>query len=147
MAATRHFRNVRSGRFRSGDTRYVATPCRTLIVDDDVDMAFLVSTTIEIANDGLTVAGVAYSGAEAMRKLPEAAPDVVVLDSRMPERNGIDVAADIFAERPDQSIVMFSAYLEDDTIAAAERLGIRECVSKDRIHELPDIIRRHCPAN
>ena len=120
--------------------------CRTLIVDDDVDMAFLVATTIEIANDGLTVAGVAYSGAEAMRKLPDAAPHVVILDSRMPERNGLDVAADIFAVSPDQPIVMFSAYLEEQTIEAAERLGIRECVSKDRIAQLPDIIRKHCPA-
>ena len=119
--------------------------CRTLIVDDDVDMAFLVSTTIEVANDGLTVAGVAYSGAEALRKFPDADPHVVVLDSRMPERNGLDVAADIFAIAPNQRIVMFSAYLDSDTIAEATRLGIRECVRKDQIMELPDIIRRHCP--
>ena len=115
--------------------------CRTLIVDDDVDMAFLVSTTIEVANDGLTVAGVAYSGAEALRKFPDADPHVVVLDSRMPERNGLDVAADIFAIAPNQRIVMFSAYLDSDTIAEATRLGIRECVRKDQIMELPDIIR------
>jgi two-component system response regulator YesN len=118
--------------------------CRTLIIDDDVDMAFLVATTIELANDGLTVAGVAYSGLEAVGKLQEANPDVIVLDSRMPERNGIDVAADIFAVHPDQHIVMFSAYLDSETVTNAERIGIRECVDKGRINELPDILRKYC---
>ena len=121
--------------------------CRTLIVDDDVDMAFLISTTIEVANDGLSVADVAYSGAEALRKFPDARPDIVVLDSRMPERNGLDVAADIFAIAPTQKIVMFSAYLDGDTIARAEQLGIRECVGKEQIHDLPDILRKHCASH
>jgi DNA-binding NarL/FixJ family response regulator len=120
--------------------------CRTLIVDDDVDMAFLVSTAIEVANHGLTVAGVAYSGAEALRQFPEAKPHIVVLDSRMPERDGLDVAADIFAIAPTQKIVMFSAYLDAETIARAKELGIRECVGKQQIHDLPDILRKHCAA-
>lgn len=120
--------------------------CRALIVDDNVDMAFLVSTLIEVANEGLRVTGVAYSGAQALEQLAEADPDVIVLDSRMPERCGLDVASDILGMNPEQNIVLFSAYLDADTIANAERLGIRECVSKDLLNDLPEILRKYCRA-
>jgi two-component system response regulator YesN len=117
--------------------------CRALIVDDNVDMAFLMSTLIEIANEGLRVTGVVYSGAQAIEQLDEADPDVIVLDSRMPERCGLDVASDILGINPEQNIVLFSAYLDAETISHAERLGIRECVSKDLLNELPDILRKY----
>jgi CheY-like chemotaxis protein len=117
--------------------------CNTLIVDDSVDIAFLVSTLLEIANEGLRVTGVAYSGAQALEQLSDAEPDVIVLDSRMPERGGLDVAADILSMNPDQNIVLFSAYLDAETISNAERIGIRECVSKDLLNDLPDILRKY----
>jgi DNA-binding NarL/FixJ family response regulator len=135
---------ARSARF--AETPCVADNCRTLIVDDDADMAFLAVATIEMANHGLVIAGVVSSGAEALEKLPEAAPDVIVLDFRMPDRNGLEVAADILEASPGQSIVLFSAYLDENTVAEAQRVGVRECVSKDRMRDLPDIIRKYCPA-
>jgi DNA-binding NarL/FixJ family response regulator len=135
---------ARSARF--AETCGMSDQCRTLIVDDDADMAFLAMTTIEMANHGLVVAGVASSGAEALKKLPETFPDVVLLDFRMPDRNGLEVAADILEASPEQSIVLFSAYLDESTVAEAERVGVRECVSKDRMRDIPDIIRKHCSA-
>ena len=121
-------------------------PCRTFIVDDDADMAFLAATTIELASHGLEVAGVASSGEEALLQLPGAAADVIVLDFRMPGRNGLEVAADILSTAPTQQILLFSAYLDDDTVAEAKRIGVRECISKDQVKTLPDIIRKYCPA-
>jgi DNA-binding NarL/FixJ family response regulator len=113
-------------------------------VDDDADMAFLAGEMIRLANDGLVLAGIAYSGDEAMDKLADT--DVVVLDFRMPGRNGLEVASDILAVRPAQKIVLFSAYLDNATLHEAERLGICECVSKDAVSDLPDVVRRHCVA-
>lgn len=117
---------------------------RTLIVDDDPDMALLTATTIELADHGLVVSGIASSGDEALRMLVDV--DVVVLDYRMPERNGLEVAADILAAWPDTDIVMFSAFFDVATVAAAEAVGIRECISKDQLRSLPDIIRKYGPA-
>lgn len=114
--------------------------CRTLIVDDDPDMAFLAAEMIRLANDGLLVSGIAHSGEEAMGKLTDA--DVVVLDFRMPGRDGLAVAAEMLAVMPNQEIVLFSAYLDRETVAAATRLGVRECVSKDAVRDLPDVVRR-----
>ena len=62
----------------------------------------------------------------------------------MPEANGLEVAAELLAMDPKRSIILFSAYLEEATVKAADRLGVRECVSKDDIKRLPDAIRRCC---
>ena len=119
---------------------------RTLIVDDDEDMRFLLRVLIEAANEGLSVAAEASNGVEAMAQWREHQPDVVVLDHRMPDRTGLEVAADILAEHPRQSIILFSAYLDEDTIARADELGVRACLSKDDYDELPAVLWRYGPA-
>ena len=119
------------------------TPCRTLIVDDEPDVLALIALEIELANDGLTVAGTASSGEEAYAALEETQPDVIVLDYMMPDSNGLEVAAKILYDRPDQNIVLFSAFITPHTVSEARRLGIRECVLKDRMKELPDLLRKY----
>jgi DNA-binding NarL/FixJ family response regulator len=124
----------------------VARSTRALIVDDDDDMRFLVRVLIEAANDGLSVAGEARSATEAVDRWRETQPDVIVLDNRMPGRSGLDVAAEILAEAPGQSIILFSAYLDDDTVELATTLGVRACLSKDHYDELPVALWRYGPA-
>jgi DNA-binding NarL/FixJ family response regulator len=119
---------------------------RALIVDDDDDMRFLVRVLIEAANDGLAVAAEARNGDEAVERWREHRPDVVVLDNRMPGRSGLEVAAEILAEQPDQSIILFSAFLDEETLAQAEALGVRACLSKDHYDQLPAALWRYGPA-
>ena len=119
---------------------------RALIVDDDDDMRFLVRVIIEAANEGLTVAAEARNANEAVERWRELQPDVIVLDNRMPGRSGLDVAAEILAEDPYQSIILFSAFLDDDTTTRAGELGVRACLSKDHYDELPAALWRYGPA-
>ena len=113
---------------------------RVLIVDDEDDMRALVRATIEIANKGLTVAGEASDGETAMSFVRETRPEVVVLDHRMPGATGLETAQRILAEHPDQAIVLFSSYLDREVLVKAERLGVRVCLAKDDIRQLPDVI-------
>ena len=117
----------------------------TLIVDDELDMRTLVRLIIELANDGLSVAGEAADGEEALalwRSLkPPPVPDVLILDNRMPGLSGLDVAREILAELPSQVVILFSAHLDDDLRAAAATIGIRACVDKRDIRDLPTTIR------
>lgn len=116
-----------------------------LIVDDELDMRMLVRLVIEMANNGLTIVGEAADGTEALRVWRDLdgppVPDVVILDNRMPELSGLDVAAQILQERPSQLIMLYSAFLDDVVRARAAEIGIAMCVSKHDLEQLPALIR------
>jgi DNA-binding NarL/FixJ family response regulator len=114
-----------------------------LIVDDELDMRMLVRLVIEMANNGLSIIGEAADGEEALRvwrDLEEPEPDVVILDNRMPELTGLEVARQILAERPSQLILLYSAFLDDAVRAKAAEIGIARCVSKHELDQLPALI-------
>jgi len=115
-----------------------------LIVDDELDMRMLVRLVIEMANNGLSIVGEAADGAEALRvwrDLDAPEPDVVILDNRMPELTGLEVARRILAERPSQLILLYSAFLDDSVRARAVEIGVTRCVSKQELDHLPSLIR------
>jgi DNA-binding NarL/FixJ family response regulator len=114
-----------------------------LIVDDELDMRMLVRLVIEMANNGLSIIGEAADGEEALRvwrDFEEPEPDVVILDNRMPELTGLEVARQILAERPSQLILLYSAFLDDAVRAKAADIGIARCVSKHELDQLPALI-------
>ena len=115
---------------------------RALIVDDDVHMRFLVRLTIEVANEGLSVSGEADSGPAAILAVEQDRPEVIVLDHWMPGMSGLETARRILADNPEQRILLFSAALDDATIAAAHEAGITECLPKTEIEHLPETLRR-----
>jgi CheY-like chemotaxis protein len=116
-----------------------------LIVDDELDMRMLVRLVIEMANNGLSIVGEAADGEEALRVWRDLAgppvPDVVILDNRMPELSGLEVARQILEERPSQLILLYSAFLDDTVRTRAAEIGISRCVSKDELDRLPTLIR------
>ena len=114
---------------------------RVLIVDDEDDMRALLRNLIELANEGLSVAGEAADGDEALERWREEQPDVVLLDQRMPGLSGLETAARILREDPAQLVILFTAYLDEAITSAAERLGVRRCVSKADARRLVERLR------
>jgi CheY-like chemotaxis protein len=110
---------------------------RTLIIDDDEDMRILATSIIRVANAGLEVVGQANDAASGLVKWRELHPDVVILDYRMPGRDGLDVAAEMIAEEPGQPIILFSAYVDAVVEDAARDTGICTVLDKDRFNDLP----------
>ena len=109
----------------------------TLIVDDENDVRSLIRLVVETADNGLAVVGEAADGDEALDRWRTDRPVVVILDNRMPGLTGIEVAERILAEKPEQRIILFSAYLDSDTVKAARRVGINRCLEKTQITRLP----------
>jgi YesN/AraC family two-component response regulator len=109
----------------------------TLIVDDESDVRALVRLTVEMANNGLEVTGEAADGAEALERWRAERPVVVILDHRMPGMSGLEVAELMLAENPDQKIILFSAFLDAETAAEAQRVGVVRCLEKTAIAQLP----------
>ena len=103
---------------------------RTLVVDDEDDMRLLVSAVITVENEGLSVVGEASGGREAIELAKELAPDAVVLDQRMPDMTGIETARALLDEHPDLHVVLYTAFVDDETVDRAGDLGVQAVVSK-----------------
>ena len=121
----------------------VGTATGTLIVDDEEDIRLLVRAVIRQANEGLSVVGEAATGEEAVERCREDDPDVVLLDYRLPDITGLEVAERILAERPTQNIILFSAFLDTDTVRRAAEVGVRACISKADVAGLPEALWKY----
>jgi CheY-like chemotaxis protein len=126
----------------STDSKTARGRATILVVDDEADMRFLAKHILESSD--LHVVAEAVDGHDALERYreldPPPVPTVVLLDNQMPRKTGIEAAAEILAEAPDQIIVLFSAYLSDTILAEARRLGVAACVSKSDVADLPRII-------
>lgn len=101
---------------------------RVFVVDDTTHVRKMLVQMLELS--GFEVVGQAASGEEAVATVAEADPQVVVVDYSMPGINGIDTARSIRAERPDQAIILYTAYLDDILERKASKAGIALCVGK-----------------
>jgi len=113
----------------------------TMIVDDQDDIRVLIRMLISVANDGLQVACEASSGPEALAKIACCDPRVVVLDEMMPGMNGVETATRIRARRPQQLVILCSAYVDDDVERRALAAGIAAVVPKESVGSIPALIQ------
>ncbi len=116
------------------------TKIGTLIVDDQNDVRLLLRMIIERSDD-LFVTGEAASGTEAIEHVAAENPTVIIMDQMMPGMNGVETAVAIRAERPHQVIILCTAYLDAEVIERAHAAGIVECISKNQLWSLPQLIR------
>lgn len=95
---------------------------RVLLVDDQPLMVFGLRMIIDDAPD-LECAGSAGNGREAVRLARESRPDVVVMDVRMPELDGIRATRLIAAEPAAPRVLVLTTFDEDEYIYGALRAG------------------------
>lgn len=76
------------------------------------------------------VTGEAGTVAEALRRIPAAAPDVAILDGRLPDGSGIEVCRSIREEQPDVKCLILTSYDDDEAIFAAVLAGAAGYVLK-----------------
>lgn len=93
---------------------------RVLLAEDND----LVALTLReyLVDLGFDVVGVARTGNEAVALAHQHRPDVAILDIKLPEMDGTEVARHIYAERP-LPIIMVTAFTDRETIRKAERAG------------------------
>lgn len=80
---------------------------RILIVDDEVNIRKLYKSELE--DEGYQVM-TAASGAEALQVLRESAPDLVILDIKLEQENGLDFLRHMMDVRPSLSVILNSGY-------------------------------------
>ena len=82
--------------------------------------------------EDIDVVGEAATGSEMLRVVKETEPDVVVLDIRMPEMDGIEAAREIRAHTPESQVIMLTAFDDRHFVVEAVRAGARGYVLKTR---------------
>ena len=101
---------------------------RVMLVDDTDHVRRLLRNLLEL--DGFEVVGEAAGGQEAIDRVEEVAPDVIVLDYSMPRVDGLAAARQIRALRPDIVIILYTAFLDDEVERRAEEAGVDRCLAK-----------------
>lgn len=80
---------------------------------------------------GIEVVGTAKDGLEAVDLVAELAPDVVLMDLRMPRCDGVEATRRIRAEYPSTQVVVLTTFYDDDSLFPALRAGARGYLTKD----------------
>jgi DNA-binding NarL/FixJ family response regulator len=95
------------------------------------------------AEDDLTVVGEAGTAEEALGRIPATAPNVAVLDVRLPDGDGVEVCREIRSRNPEIACIMLTSFGDDEAVYAAIMAGAAGYLLKQiRGTDLVDGVRR-----
>jgi DNA-binding NarL/FixJ family response regulator len=107
-------------------------PLRCLIVDDSA--SFLDAATGLLEREGMTIVGVAFAAAEALRKTEELHPDVVLVDIVLGRESGIDLAHRLAgADLGGPAIILISTHAEEEFGDLIEEAPVAGFVPKSEL--------------
>ena len=114
---------------------------RVVIVDDHALFRRGLDLVLSEEPD-IKVVGEAADGIEAVHRAEEMAPDVVVMDVRMPRSTGIEAARRIRERLPDTKVIMLTVSDSEEDLYAAVKAGASGYLLKEiSIEELADAVR------
>ncbi|HEY9456667.1 MAG TPA: response regulator transcription factor [Gaiella sp.] len=99
-----------------------ASVIRVLLVDDDALMRAGLASILS-SDPTLDVVGEAADGRDAVERVDTLRPDVVLMDVRMPEVDGITATRDVVAASPDTRVVILTTFEDDEYIFGALTAG------------------------
>lgn len=108
----------------------MSAPATILLVEDERLVRQGLKLMIESAPD-LEVAGEAANGREALELIARRAFDLVILDVRMPEMDGVKAAQRILQLLPEQKLLFLTTFDDDEYALSALRLGVRGYLLKN----------------
>lgn len=100
-----------------------------LIVDDDQLVGLSLKTILE-ANPDIKVLDTGKSGLDAISLYDEYTPDVLLMDIRMEEMNGLDACAAILKKHPQAKVLLLTTFADDEYIVKAISLGAKGYILK-----------------
>ncbi|MEU3551211.1 MULTISPECIES: response regulator transcription factor [Streptomyces] len=105
-------------------------PARVVVADDQTVVREGIVMLLGLL-PGIEVVGAAGDGEEAVRLVAEVAPDVVLMDLRMPRCDGVEATRRIRVEHPETQVVVLTTFADDDSLFPALRAGARGYLTKD----------------
>ncbi len=107
---------------------------RVLLVDDNDDARFLLRKRLDQKRQ-FEIVGEASGGEEAVARVEELQPDIVIMDVRMPGMDGVEATRQIRERFPGTSVLAYSGFSDRDQIDAMRDAGAVGYVLKDAPEE------------
>ena len=118
-------------------------PYKIMLVDDEEEVRTSIIRKIDWQDAGFEVIGDAENGKEALEKIEQNEPDVVLTDIRMPYMDGLEMAENIRQRYPSIKIVIFSGFDEFEYAKKAIKLNVIEYILKPvNVEELTAILKK-----
>lgn len=105
-------------------------PARVVVADDQTVVREGIVMLLGLLS-GIEVVGSARDGEEAVKLVAELAPDVVLMDLRMPRCDGVEATRRITAEYPGTQVVVLTTFADDESLFRALGAGARGYLTKD----------------
>ena len=112
---------------------------RILIVDDNAAVRHYLRALLE-QQSTWQVCDEARTGGEALQRVKNNPPDVILLDFQMPDLNGLDVAREITKLFPEIPILMVTIHLSKQLSDEARRVGIRGACAKSDVGSIVEAV-------
>ena len=106
------------------------TTIKVLITDDQIELANELKSVLQ-TDKSLQVVGIATDGFDALEKMRDCVPDVVLMDIRMPNMNGVVATQRIKTEYPQTKVVILTTFDDSDYILNAINNGASGYLLKD----------------
>lgn len=103
---------------------------KVMIVDDQVILAEGIKSVLETDGE-LEVTGLAFDGFDALEKMKDNVPDVVLMDIRMPNMNGVVATQSVKSRYPDVKVIILTTFDDSDYILNAINNGASGYLLKD----------------
>lgn len=109
------------------------TPIRVLIADDHLVVRRGLQSMLANVKD-ICVVGEAVDGCTTLELTEKLHPDVILLDIRMPDKTGLEVAEQLRRDYPDVRIIILTTFERDGYFQTALKLGVHAYLLKDAAH-------------
>jgi DNA-binding NarL/FixJ family response regulator len=114
---------------------------RVVLVDDQTLVRQGIRSLLGLAGD-ISIVGEAGDGDEALTAIAREKPDVVLLDVRMPKKNGLEVLRELKKESPGPPVILLTTFDDDEALLEGVRAGAKGYLLKDvSLEQLTDAIR------
>lgn len=108
---------------------------RIIVVDDDFLVTASLKTIIE-SDPNILVEGIGNNGIQAIDLFEELQPDILLIDIRMDQMNGIDAAKIILERHPEAKILFLTTFSDDAYIIQALKIGAKGYLLKQNFESI-----------
>ena len=106
-----------------------------ILVDDDPFVALSLKTILE-AKENITVLEIGKNGQEAIALYNQHKPDILLMDIRMEQMDGLEASDKILSQNPDAKILLLTTFADDEYILKAIQLGAKGYILKQEIESI-----------